>query len=62
MLVFKRVESDDDSFKDYFKSLSLKYIVPSHINISHESLYQQGMTTLIYDLAELTGIFSAITR
>jgi hypothetical protein len=54
LLMFKRLEVDDDSFKDYLSDLNMRFETQNELD--------SEITRVIIKLAELRGIFSAITR
>lgn len=62
MLIFKRLEADDDSFKEHFEQLSLKYTLEGKFGTEDESEFESSLISVIYNIAELTGIFCAVTR
>lgn len=62
MLIFKRLESEDESFKGFFDNMSAKYILPDELNFESEEDFNNALTTITLNLAELTGVFCAVTR
>lgn len=62
MMIFKRLDSDDESFKDFFETLSKKYTINEDFQFKDMEHFETFMSEVIFNLAELHGIFSAVTR
>jgi hypothetical protein len=61
MLIFKRLESDDEAFQQYFSKIGEGNII-HNIDLNDETKTNKIIWQNTNFLAEMVGIFSAVTR
>ena len=62
MLTFKRLDSNEQTFFDFFEKLGLNFNIDYNIEFKDEEHFNSVLKHVISNLTEIIGIFTSVSR